>query len=876
MWSCNRCTYSHSFASQRCSMCGALRVSKEQMRDFVTKGKRPGETSPPKRARMADASELGAGPSAASGLAGWGGGGRPAPAPQQKATESAIQVEDNAVNTSAEGEIEAVEEGTTNSTAKEVDGIKLERAKEAVGNGDSPRDKVTPTAEPSPAKTAREDNRDNAQEDSSGVTEEPMKDGAFDLGESTAEIPATTTEPLHMSVALEYEPTSDESAGKSQILTIAYRGNGANVGSHSSTVVGTISGRARLEVLPLLSADDTRKEAGGESLRSLSVDVFGYRIRRPPNNDNGGSSNGAIVINRPDWMNALPISVVCQHGKKVKGGSPTVLQVRVQSLPNERSGATNDGGRYYSAYPQETYQLNVLPPSELRPGNYTAAGSGVCTILERWKDTLDQITGGIICPRGEEDSAGSSQSGNRLLLCGAKGVGKSTLLRYAANRILSSQSRTSEGRSEGRQGGRVAILDLDCGQPEMSPPGMLTLNVVSRPLLSDPPVHMVCGGSCDHYGQKMGSGSDGHAQSDSAPAKHVAAYFFGDVTSKSDPDTYIQMVTQLMRRYDELATQEGNGNLPLLVNTDGWVKGLGYEILSAIVGTTDPGHIIQIMGSTRVKSFDMSSHGMSPISANDARPRSIHVFPSFDESALPVLDDDNQSRRSIDSSSSTGPLLASASDHRSHRLCTYFLGGHDQMTKLRSHIPGECEPISFHKERGLYDPNNIIGVTLASLRPYAVPFHHVKLYPQSGLMDGAGELRSQWGVQGDAACSDVLDCLNGSVVGLCCRPDELDKPLSGCNAGTGVPVLTCLGLGILRSIDHMRRVFFVLTPVHPELLQNVTSFVGGNIALPLECIYRGVHSDSFPFLSCGHGLTSAGLGGDAMKNRGHTASRKGN
>ncbi|KAL7540375.1 hypothetical protein ACHAXR_010053 [Thalassiosira sp. AJA248-18] len=444
---------------------------------------------------------------------------------------------------------------------------------------------------------------------------------------------------------------------------------------------------------------------------------------------------------------------------------------------------------------------------------------------------------------------------NRILLCGAKGVGKSTLLRYATNRILSISSscnaETSNSSSK-RYPRRVAILDLDCGQAELSPPGMLTLTVVSRPLISDPPVHMVC---------------------------HQAAYFFGDITSKADPDTYIQMASQLFRRYEELKKQEGNSTLPLLVNTDGWVKGLGYEILSAIIGCVNPGHIVQIMGNTKAKSFDMSSHSSGPTDSapNDQyppQPKLIHVIPSFDESSLPALDDDNRSCRSINSSSSTTALLASAGDHRVHRLCAYFLGGHDEMMNLRSQIPGANESICFHKEKGLHDPNNIVGLTLASMLPYAVPFHSVQVYPPPGLLDSISEIKPLWGVQGDLACSDLLDSLNGSIVGLCSKPDAYDVPLSSCNAGTGVPILNCVGLGIIRSIDHIRRIFFVLTPVHPRLLENVTSFVGGNINLPLECVYRGVHSDSFPFLSFGHTLTTASLGAEMMKSRNHSRGKK--
>ena len=201
--------------------------------------------------------------------------------------------------------------------------------------------------------------------------------------------------------------------------------------------------------------------------------------------------------------------------------------------------------------------------------------------------------------------------------------------------------------------------------------------------------------------------------------------------------------------------------------------------------------------------------------------------------------------------------------------------------KIFSGVSSSNEGICFHKQSGLHDPNNVIGMTLASMCPYAVPFQSVQLYPSPGLLDekisaGVDGRPPCWGIRGNLAHGNVLDSLNGSIVGLCCSPsDELDMPLSTTttttthcnNAGSGVPILNCVGLGIIRSIDHTRKIFFVLTPVHPSLLGNVTAFVGGSISLPLQCVYRGVHSDAFPFLSCGHSLTSSTLGADVMKSK---------
>ena len=712
---------------------------------------------------------------------------------------------------------------------------------------------------------------DNTREEELSETEEPMKN--YEPGVSLTE-----TNQCYLSVTLDYEPSisSEDSSLRSQILTIAYLGKSttSTTAEDISTVVGTISGKAQIDLLQ--TPEEEAFTDVKASQPTLSLDVFGYRISQHSCSSN---NNEPIIINRPaDWMNSLPISIICRDSNnETKQTLPITLRVRIQSIANSNKDNKSDEC-YYSAYPEESYQLNILPPNSLYPGNYTAAGTGVCTVLGPWKSTVDKVTKEIMdCSISDNKSKQtmddkvqeptSRKNHDRILLCGAKGVGKSTLLRYVTNRILSLQSPNNAGETSSKQipsNRRVAILDLDCGQAELSPPGMLTLTILSRQLLSDPPVHMVCGGSCDHYGRQIQSSGEGDDQniSEEDAMKHEAAYFFGDITSKADPDTYIQMASQLVHRYNQLQELDGHSKLPLLVNTDGWVKGLGYEILSAIIGTVNPGHIVQINGSTKAKSFDMPlPHGGSQ----------IHVIKSFDESLLPGIDDDTRSCRSMDSrGSSTGALLASASDHRVHRLCTYFLGGYNKMMSLRSRIPGEENvSISFHKERALYDPSNIIGLTLASMLPYAVPFHAVKLYPPPGLLDSVSELRPRWGLRGDVACNDVIGSLNGSIVGLC-STDLVDAPFVNCNAGIGVPTLNCVGLGIVRSVDYNRKLFFVLTPVHPRLLASVTSFVGGNINLPLECVYRGVHSDSFPYLSCGHSITNTTLGADVMKSRNHS------
>jgi hypothetical protein len=88
------------------------------------------------------------------------------------------------------------------------------------------------------------------------------------------------------------------------------------------------------------------------------------------------------------------------------------------------------------------------------------------------------------------------------------------------------------------------------------------------------------------------------------------------------------------------------------------------------------------------------------------------------------------------------------------------------------------------------------------------------------------EVSPTWGIRADLASSDVLDSLSGLMVGLCSKPDASDySNIGSCNVGSGVPILPCAGLGIIHSIDQVRCIFYVLAPVHPQLLSNATSLL---------------------------------------------------
>ena len=187
--------------------------------------------------------------------------------------------------------------------------------------------------------------------------------------------------------------------------------------------------------------------------------------------------------------------------------------------------------------------------------------------------------------------------------------------------------------------------------------------------------------------------------------------------------------------------------------------------------------------------------------------------------------------------------------YRSLRLSTYFLGSTEIWDRVE------------FGQNGIADHECEIGLRLAFQKPYAVPMDCV----QYGIIRGVDNPR-------DLGSEDILlDALNGSIVGLCCSRPQTERQVD--ESTTADACLPCVGLGLIRSIDRVRRYFYILTPVPMANLQCVDVIVGGSIQVPTECLYRGVHAESFPYLSC-DGLSVA-VGGEFMKSR-NTLMRRAN
>jgi polynucleotide 5'-hydroxyl-kinase GRC3/NOL9 len=132
------------------------------------------------------------------------------------------------------------------------------------------------------------------------------------------------------------------------------------------------------------------------------------------------------------------------------------------------------------------------------------------------------------------------------VVCGAKDTGKSSYSRYLINRLLAKYN-------------RVAYLETDAGQSEFTPSGLLSLHYISCPVLGPPYTH-----------QQL------------VPER---SFYFGSASPRSNPDYYLACINQLVDhwRHDQL-----HDTIPLIVNTHGWVSGVGYELLLSHIHKVEP------------------------------------------------------------------------------------------------------------------------------------------------------------------------------------------------------------------------------------------------------------------------------------------------
>lgn len=141
----------------------------------------------------------------------------------------------------------------------------------------------------------------------------------------------------------------------------------------------------------------------------------------------------------------------------------------------------------------------------------------------------------------------------RIMAVGAKSSGKSTFNRILCNSLLSKPP-----------GGKLMYLDLDPGQPEFGAPGQISLVQVDAPVLGPPFTHPA-GRHSKRY-------------------KILRSHAIAATSFKDDPAHYVACAKDLV--------QYAKRECPLVVNSCGWVSGLGASVLQDLVLALGINHVV--------------------------------------------------------------------------------------------------------------------------------------------------------------------------------------------------------------------------------------------------------------------------------------------
>jgi len=269
-----------------------------------------------------------------------------------------------------------------------------------------------------------------------------------------------------------------------------------------------------------------------------------------------------------------------------------------------------------------------------------------------------------------------------------------------------------------------------------------------------------------------------------------------------------------------------------------------------------PTHLVQILGDTRGQKFDLSIPNVGEHQEENVQLYHLPACTTMDEASLCHI-----------------PNLT----WRNFRWATYFLPHMVSTFDAWNFISAKDLQTGWIAATGKHFRNDISGVddvlkdecrlarALAKERPYCVPMEAVDCFViGSDFEDCLGRSEDVSAPGNYSQKQDrILQALNGSIVSLCTDPTTMES----------------LGCGILRSIDWQERLLYVLVPpsLDESSLPQVKALVGGNLPLPLAMLYRGVYSESFPYLTTiAKDLPSSSmaiLGSDPMKSRNNIARR---
>nr|XP_020474626.1 polynucleotide 5'-hydroxyl-kinase NOL9 [Monopterus albus] len=431
--------------------------------------------------------------------------------------------------------------------------------------------------------------------------------------------------------------------------------------------------------------------------------------------------------------------------------------------------------RFLSSFPNLS-ELFSPPVSELLSAVFDTPLNGlgmvplVSTVegLKTSQSYRDALSTAVGACRGDMDGCAV------ILVCGAKNVGKSTFIRILINTLLNHTA-------------CVDYLEGDLGQTEFTPPGCLSLSTVREPLLGPPFTHQ-------------------------RTPEHMI--YYGQTSCESDLERYLESLKSLWRRRSK------SRETPVIINTMGWVKGFGFQLLVDMIRFFPVSHVVQLCHSGTMQCPALSPEFLRTAQGCLTYPPAQTALDELTESHSPPK---GYTHLIVQSEFQGVGCQGTAKHQRTneHRELALLAN----LSQLQSPDPGPVRP-------------------LHSLTPYQVP--------HTAMAVGV--------IHCEVVPTHMLYAANASLVGLCCLGEKVTSR-GGPVLLSQAPICPCVGFGVLRGIDMTRGLYFLLTPVDPSVLRKVNCLLLGAVTLP-SCVLTAQpgFEDETPYVTTHYSFDLTGAG----------------
>ncbi|KYM83239.1 Polynucleotide 5'-hydroxyl-kinase NOL9 [Atta colombica] len=349
------------------------------------------------------------------------------------------------------------------------------------------------------------------------------------------------------------------------------------------------------------------------------------------------------------------------------------------------------------------------------------------------------------------------------LIAGGKSVGKSTSMRYLINSLLGTSK-------------KVVLIDVDPGQAECTPPGCISYSLIEEPLMGPNFTHL------------------------KAP---VYQLFIDNVDVSRCVTRYLEGIKMLIEKLKECPILS---RLPVVVNTMGFTKSLGWNIIIFTIKLISPSIILQIMSSKKKNNYN---DVLSAAVINNQKCSWTFCDETF-------IDWNRPCEHDLCLIYSQAEVAA-----RNELNITPYQGRELVMLSYLSNI--------VHDKNDFPQYNTELSFNINEAVPYTAPFSSLCIIPQR-----------LFGVP----ASRALNVINGNIVALCGIDLTEDSPKKSTNISNlqvltqRSPLCTCYGFGIVRGVDMERQEVFIITPLSISIMQHVNCLAG---CIPVPPVLLQLH-----------------------------------